>query len=108
MKLHGNARTCPHGRLLMVRRVEQEGWTLAAAAEAAGVSVRTVSKWLRCYRVEGEDGLIDRSSAPRSIPHPTPEERGQATAALRRPRSAGGADAAWRGVARAATPAGVV
>src|SRR5438128_5647910 len=86
MKLHGNARTCPHGRLLMVRRVEQEGWTLAAAAEAAGVSVRTVSKWLRCYRVEGEDGLIDRSSAPRSIPHRTPEERVQAIAALRRLR----------------------
>src|SRR5438876_2407716 len=86
MKLHGNARTCPHSRLLMVRRVEQEGWTLAAAAEAAGVSVRTVSKWLRCYRVEGEDGLIDRSSAPRSIPHRTPEERVQAIAALRRLR----------------------
>jgi transposase len=62
MKLHGNARTCPHSRLLMVQRVESEGWTLAAAAEAAGVSVRTVSKWLRCYRAEGEQGLLDRSS----------------------------------------------
>jgi transposase InsO family protein len=86
MKLHGNARTCPHSRLLMVRRVEEDGWTLAAAAEAAGVSVRTVSKWLRCYRAEGEDGLLDRSSAPRSIPHRTPEERVQAIAALRRLR----------------------
>jgi transposase InsO family protein len=86
MKLHGNARTCPHSRLLMVRRVELEGWTLAAAAEAAGVSVRTVSKWLRCYRAEGEDGLLDRSSAPRSIPHRTSEERVQAIAALRRLR----------------------
>jgi transposase InsO family protein len=85
MKLHGNARTCPHSRLLMVRRVE-EGWTLAAAAEAAGVSVRTVSKWLCCYRAEGEDGLLDRSSAPRSIPHRTSEERVQAIAALRRLR----------------------
>jgi transposase InsO family protein len=86
MKLHGNARTCPHSRLLMVRRVEEEGWTLAAAAEAAGVSVRTVSKWLRCYRAEGEDGLLDRSSAPGSIPHRTSEERVQAIAALRRLR----------------------
>jgi transposase InsO family protein len=86
MKLHGNARTCPHSRLLMVRRVELEGWTLAAAAEAAGVSVRTVSKWLRCYRVEGEDGLLDRSSAPRSIPHRTAEERVHAIAALRQLR----------------------
>ena len=85
MKLHGNARTCPHSRLLMVRRVE-EGWTLAQAAEAAGVSVRTVSKWLACYRAEGEEGLLDHSSAPRSIPHRTPEERVQAIAALRRLR----------------------
>jgi transposase InsO family protein len=86
MKLHGNARTCPHSRLLMVRRVEEEEWTLAAAAEAAGVSVRTVSKWRACYRAEGEDGVLDRSSAPRSIPHRTPEERVQAIAALRRLR----------------------
>jgi transposase InsO family protein len=86
MKLNGNARTCPHGRLLMVRRVEEEGWTLAQAAEAAGVSVRTVSKWLRRYRAEGEDGLLDGSSAPRSIPHRTSEERVQTIAALRRLR----------------------
>jgi transposase len=86
MKLHGNARTCPHTRRLIVRRVEEERWTLAAAAEAAGVSVRTVSKWLACYRVEGEDGLLDRSSAPRSIPHRTSEERVQAIAVLRRLR----------------------
>src|SRR5215207_5223733 len=86
MKLHGNARTCPHSRLLMVRRVEEEGWTLTAAAEAAGVSVRTVSKWLACHRAEGEEGLLDRSSAPRSIPHRTSEERVQAIAALRRLR----------------------
>jgi hypothetical protein len=35
-----------------------------AAAEAAGMSVRTVSKWRRRCRVEGEHGLFDRSSAP--------------------------------------------
>jgi len=70
----------------MVRRVEEEGWTLAQAAEAADVSVRTVSKWLRCYRADGDAGLCDRSSAPRSIPHRTPEERVQAIAALRRLR----------------------
>ena len=89
MKLHGNARTCLHSRLLMVRRLEEEGWTLARAAEAAGVSVRTVSKWRACYRAEGEAGLLDRSSAPRSIPHRTGEERVQAIAALRRLRMTG-------------------
>jgi transposase InsO family protein len=86
MKLHGNARTCPHSRLLAVRRVEVEGWTLAAAAEAAGVSVRTLSKWLRRYRDGGEEGLLDRSSAPRAVPHRTPEERVAVIAALRRLR----------------------
>ena len=75
MNLHGNARTCPHSRLLMVRRVQEEGWTLTQAAEAVGVSVRTVSKWLACYRADGEQGLRDRSSAPGSIPHRTPGRR---------------------------------
>ena len=47
MRLHGDACTCLHGRRLIVERVFEHGWTLAAAAEAAGVSVRTVSKgWL--------------------------------------------------------------
>ena len=59
MKLHGNARTCPHSRLLMVRRVEEEGSTRYAGAEAAGVSVRTVSKWLACWRADGEQVLSD-------------------------------------------------
>jgi transposase InsO family protein len=70
-------------------RVEEQGWTLAEAAGAAGVSVRTVSKWRRRYRQEGLQGLLDRSSAPRSIPHRTPEERVQVIAALRRLRLTG-------------------
>jgi transposase InsO family protein len=89
MKLHGNARTCLHQRRLIVSRVREEGWTLARAAEAAGVSVRTVSKYLRRFAEEGEGGLLDRSSAPGSIPHRTPEDRIQAIAALRRLRLTG-------------------
>jgi transposase len=68
----------------MVRRVRGQGWTLARAADAAGVSVRTVSKWLRCYDREGEEGLLDRPSAPRTVANRTPEERIQVIAALRR------------------------
>src|SRR3954467_6631968 len=86
MKLHANARTCPHSRLLAVRRVLEDGWTLAASAEAAGVSVRTISKWLQRYREEGEQGLLDRSSAPSSVPARTAEERVVVIAALRRLR----------------------
>ena len=40
MILHRNARTCPQSRRLLVERVLEQGWSLAAAAEAAGVSVR--------------------------------------------------------------------
>ena len=105
MKLHSNARTCPRSRLLMVRRVEEEGWTLAQAAEAAGVSVRTVSKWLRCYRCGGEQGLLDRSSAPTSIPHRTSEERVQAIVALRRLRFTGAEIAELLGMARSTVSA---
>jgi transposase-like protein len=89
MKLHANARTCPHSRRLAVERVTREGWTLAAAAEAAGVSVRTVSKWLRRYRDEGEQGLLDRCSAPLSVPLRTDEARIAMIACLRRLRMTG-------------------
>ena len=88
MKLHANARTCPHSRRLAVGRLEQ-GWTLSRVAESAGVSVRTVSKWRCRYRREGEQGLLDRSSAPARIPHRTPEERVEAIALLRRQRLTG-------------------
>jgi transposase InsO family protein len=86
MKLHGNARTCPHSRLLLCRRVIVEGWSLAAAAEAAGVSERTTAKWLARYRVEGEAGLADRSSAPCEVANRTEQERIGLVAALRRLR----------------------
>jgi transposase InsO family protein len=86
MKLHGNARTCLHSRRLLIERVLEQGWTLAAAAEAGGVSVRTVSKWLARFRAEGVGGLLDRSSAPARVPLRTPEERVELVAALRRLR----------------------
>lgn len=37
MTLHGNAKTCPHSRLLLVRRVLEQGWRVAEAATAAGL-----------------------------------------------------------------------
>jgi hypothetical protein len=43
MKPHGNARTCPQNRRLLVARVLRQGWSVVAAAERAGVSERTVS-----------------------------------------------------------------
>lgn len=66
---HRRARLTPFGRLLIVQRVEELGWPVAAAAEAAGVSRATAHKWVRRYREEGPVGLEDRSSRPRTCPH---------------------------------------
>jgi transposase len=73
----------------MVRRVLEQDWTLAEAAEAAGVSERTWCKWVGRYRAQGEAGLVDRSSAPQSVPARTSEARIGAIAALRRVRLTG-------------------
>ena len=89
MKIHGNAKTCPHSRLLLCLRVIDEGWSLTAAAEAAGVSERTAAKWLRRYRCEGKAGLVDRSSAPAEVANRTGQARIEAVAALRRLRMTG-------------------
>lgn len=86
MKLHANAGTCPKSRRLLVRRVRDEGWSVMAAAEAAGISERTAYRWLRRFREEGDAGLLDRCSAPKRIPHKTPAERVEAIEALRRLR----------------------
>jgi transposase InsO family protein len=85
MRLHANARTCPHTRLLLCQRVAA-GWQVAAAAEAVGVSARTAFKWLARYRDQGLQGLTDRSSRPRRSPRLTPAERVAAIVALRRLR----------------------
>jgi len=74
---------------LIARRVVEEGWTLAAAAEAAGVSVPTARKWVRRYGEAGEASLEDRSSAPRRVANRTPDERQQAILSLRRLRFTG-------------------
>ena len=86
MKLHANAPLGPKGRAIMVRRVLEEGLALTQAAEAAGVSATAARKWVRRYRAEGEAGLEDRSSAPRTVANRTAEARIEAIAALRRLR----------------------
>jgi transposase InsO family protein len=67
MNLHANARTCPNSRALIASRVLEHGWTLRAAAEAAGCSVRTAAKWVQRFG-SGDEQLADRSSRPRRSP----------------------------------------
>jgi transposase len=86
MKLHRNAALSWNGRRLLAGRVLEQGWTLTAAAEAAGVSVRCARKWVDRYREGGEAGLFDRSSAPHQVANRTPVERVALIVSLRRLR----------------------
>jgi len=86
MKLHGNAALSWSGRRRLAERVVVEGWTLAAAAEAAGVSVRCARKWSDRYRREGAQGLFDRSSSPKNVWNRTSSDRIEAIRKLRRVR----------------------
>src|SRR3954470_23346641 len=85
MDLHGNAALSWSGRRELARRVVEGGWTLAAAAEAAGVSVRCARKWVGRYR-GGDQQLLDRPSAPRRVANRTSSERVAVIAKLRRLR----------------------
>ncbi len=108
MKMHANARLSLKGRELLIDRVENAGWSLSAAAEAAGISDRTARKWIARHRAEGRDGLLDRSSAPTVVANRTDERRVEVIAALRRLRMTGaGADARVR-PARAPGPSPLV
>ena len=100
MDLHKNARSCLASRVLLVRRVLEEGWTVRSAAEALGLSERAAYRWLARYREEGEAGLRDRSSRPRRVPSRTPSERIEEIVRLRRERMSGGEIACRMGMAR--------
>jgi transposase InsO family protein len=86
MKLHRNARTCPNSRRLLVARITEQGWSVAAAAKAAGVSERTVYRWLARWRQGGADGLVDRSSRPLRSPNQLPDRKVEVIRSLRKLR----------------------
>lgn len=86
---HAKAKLTPSGRLLLVRRVLEEGWPPAHAAAMSGVSRQTVHKWVHRFRDEGPAGLLDRSSVARRCPHRTSPEVEAAIIALRRARRRG-------------------
>ena len=86
MRLHRNAKTSPKMRQLLVDRVQCQGWTQAAAAAAAGISVRTVAKWSRRARL-GDVQLEDASSRPHRQPRALDVGRTSAIVALRQQRA---------------------
>ena len=40
MKIHANARTCPNSRKLLVKRIEEEGWSLMRSQVAGPLACR--------------------------------------------------------------------
>ncbi len=85
MDLHGNAALSWSGRRELARRVVDQGWTVTAAAAAAGVSVRCARKWVGRYR-GGDHDLFDRSSAPGRVANRTAPARVEVIVKLRRLR----------------------
>jgi transposase InsO family protein len=83
MNVHRNAKTNVYQRRLLITRVRRQGWTQRRAAEAAGVSVRTVAKWLTRDRT----ALADRSSRPHRQPRRVAAALEAAIVALRRTRA---------------------
>jgi transposase-like protein len=81
--VHGNARLTPVGRLTLVMRIES-GRPVAHVAAEMGISRPTAYKWWRRWQDDGEAGLADRSSRPRSCPHQTPAHLEAQIAELRR------------------------
>lgn len=71
---HRNARLNFHGRLLLVQRVRVQGWAVAHAAKAQGVSRQCAHRWVARFDTEGEAGLFDRSSRPHHSPTRTAAE----------------------------------
>lgn len=64
---HPKSRLTVFGRQLLVDRVSA-GWPAAHVADQLGISRATAYKWIRRHRLEGEAGLLDRSSRPRRSP----------------------------------------
>jgi transposase InsO family protein len=84
MEIHGNARLLPRQRALLCERVRYDGWTIAEAAEAFGVSERTVYRWLA--RFDAGEPMTDRSSAPHRRPNRTSKQLEAEIERLRRLR----------------------
>ena len=86
MQVHARAPLSPIGRRRVVERVLRRTWSVTAAAEAAGVTERTIYRWLARFRDQGQLGLIDRPPIAGHQPRKTPADRVSAICALRRLR----------------------
>ena len=79
-----NARLNVVGRRLLVHRVRMQGWPVAHAARAMGISRQCAHRWVTRFDVEGLAGLEDRSSRPHRSPNRTSPEVGARVIEARR------------------------
>ena len=89
MRSHPNARLGYAGRVCLVQRLLIDHWSAPDAAQAFGVSERTVRKWLARFRAEGPAGLQDRSARPPHSPRRLPPRLERRIARLRARRRTG-------------------
>jgi transposase InsO family protein len=86
--VHKNARLTPKGRAVMLGRLEA-GQHQLDVAQAMGISLTTLKKWLRRYRAQGPAGLLDRSCRPHHSPRQLAPAIAAEVTALRRQRRTG-------------------
>lgn len=100
MNVHKNARLTPLGRERLVEMIAG-GMAFVQAGAICGCSAKTAAKWWRRHEQEGRAGLQDRSSRPRSLRNPTPDDVVDRIIALRRQRLTGAHIAARTGASPA-------
>ena len=81
---HSQARLNVNGRRLLVERVRLQGWPVAHAAKAMGLSRQCAHHWLKRHDEQADAGLDDRSSRPHTMPRRTSASTEQRVLAHRR------------------------
>ena len=66
------AKTIQEERLRWIRPVVRKEVKLVEAARVCPHSLRSLKRWLRAYREQGEEGLIPKSTKPKTNPKETP------------------------------------
>ena len=92
---HAKPRLSQFSRLLICPRV-LSGRPVAHVAAEMGISRATAHKWLRRFREEGPQGLVDRSSRPHSCPHRLPARVERKVLELRAAQRRGPVQIAWQ------------
>lgn len=112
---HRNAQLTVSGRLLLVERIAVQGWSVAQADTAQGISRTTAYTWWAHWRAEGPAGLLDCSCAPQARPRALAQGLVDAIVRVRRGQGVGAApdrlgtgaaslDGLWRAAAARAQP----